>query len=182
MPVSLIVNNNLDHRTKAELELRKEAEKSLITGEKMRIWPAVRANPVAKKEFRRVIRILEAIGKNDAMYEGVINRYAMLKAECEDFQRVRDDMVDSRERLEQDYREKGSIEASTYYQLIAKMQMNIVSVDKQIMAKRNMLLAIEKENIMTISGAMRAVPKKAENRKKSAMEEYRMRKAEGQNV
>ena len=40
------------------------------------------------------------------------------------------------------------------------MQKNIVSLDKQIQAKRKMLLDIEKENVMTIASALRSIPKK----------------------
>ena len=44
------------------------------------------------------------------------------------------------------------------------MQKNLVSLDKQVQAKRKMLLDIEKENIMTIASALRAVPQKTEKK------------------
>jgi hypothetical protein len=50
--------------------------------------------------------------------------------------------------------------ASQYYKLLHGMQANVVGLDKQIMAKRKMMLDIEKENIMTIASALRSVPKK----------------------
>ena len=44
-----------------------------------------------------------------------------------------------------------------YYNLELGMQKNLVSLDKQVQAKRKMLLDIEKENIMTIASALRSV-------------------------
>ena len=51
-----------------------------------------------------------------------------------------------------------------YYNLELSMQKNLVSLDKQVQAKRKMLLDIEKENIMTIASALRSVPKKTEKK------------------
>ena len=51
-----------------------------------------------------------------------------------------------------------------YYNLELGMQKNLVSLDKQVQAKRKMLLDIEKENIMTIASALRSVPKKTEKK------------------
>ena len=50
------------------------------------------------------------------------------------------------------------------YNLELGMQKNLVSLDKQVQAKRKMLLDIEKENIMTIASALRSVPKKTEKK------------------
>ena len=41
--------------------------------------------------------------------------------------------------------------------------------DKQIQAKRKMLLEIEKENVMTIAAAVRTVPKKEEKEEDPVM-------------
>ena len=51
-----------------------------------------------------------------------------------------------------------------YYNLELGMQKNLISLDKQVQAKRKMLLDIEKENIMTIASALRSVPKKTEKK------------------
>ena len=51
-----------------------------------------------------------------------------------------------------------------YYNLELGMQKNLVSLDKQVRAKRKMLIDIEKENIMTIASALRSVPKKTEKK------------------
>ncbi len=68
-PVALIKLEGRAHRTKAELETREKAEKQLLTGRKMKAWPEVRENELAKKEFNRVKKLLEIIGHNDALHE-----------------------------------------------------------------------------------------------------------------
>ena len=40
------------------------------------------------------------------------------------------------------------------------MMATMLSIDKQVQAKRKMLLDIEKENVMTIASALRCIPKK----------------------
>ena len=77
------------HRTKAELRQRAAAENALITGKKMRERPEVKDNEKAHKEWQRIRGLLEAAGKNEALYEATINRYCMLHAECLDFERKR---------------------------------------------------------------------------------------------
>ena len=107
--------------------------------------------------------------------ENVINRYALLHAECFEFEEKREAFFEARHKLEEDYRSKTDLEftASKYYNLLAKMQQNIVALDKQIMAKRSMLLAIEKENILTIGSALRSIPKKKnEDEPKSGMAQF----------
>jgi hypothetical protein len=58
------------------------------------------------------------------------------------------------------------------------MQKNIVGLDKQIMSKRNMMLAIEKENLMTIASALRSIPKKVEKKKASGIGKFMQDRAE----
>lgn len=72
---------------------------------------------------------------------------------------------------------------NTYCQLKAEIQ-NLLSIDpilydRQIMDKRKMMLAIEKENIMTIQSALRSVPKKPEPKKSSPMADYLARQKGG---
>ena len=43
---------------------------------------------------------------------------------------------------------------------MARMSASMLNCDKQIQAKRKMLLDIEKENVMTIAAALRSIPKK----------------------
>lgn len=62
------------HRTKAEISKREAEERALLTGIKMRESADVKADEAAHKEFRRVIRILSAVGKNDALYHQRLGR------------------------------------------------------------------------------------------------------------
>lgn len=82
-PVAVLIAEGKSHRTKAELAARAAAEASFITGKPMRARSAVKNNPVAYKEFKRLCALFEKIGKNDALIEGVINRYCMLLSEEE---------------------------------------------------------------------------------------------------
>ena len=129
------------HRTKAELRQRAAAENALITGKKMRERPEVKDN--------------EKAGKNEALYEATINRYCMLHAECLDFERKRQLFSDQLDELT----ENTELEATDRYKYQAQMQKNILAVDKQLQTKRRMMLDIEKECTMTISAAMRSIPK-----------------------
>lgn len=158
-PFKVITNEKKSHRTKAELKIREEGEKALSTDTKIKERIEVKANKVAHKEFKRIEKLLENIDKNDAIYEAVINRYCLLQAECLDFEEKREKFYNDMSNLEDEYKQD-EMSLSEYYNLINDIQKNIVNLDKQIQAKRKMLLDIEKENVMTIASALRCIPKK----------------------
>ena len=177
-PVNLIKLEKKSHRTKAELETREKAEKQLLTGRKMKAWPEVRANELAKKEFNRIKKLLEIIGHNDALHEAVINRYCLLTAEC--FQLEETKATFERTLEEAEAPPPGEeIKWMDYMKMKMNLQGQVLACDKAIMAKRKMLLQIEKENIMTIMAALRSIPKKPEEKKDSPMAEYLRKKREG---
>ena len=159
-PFRILSNEGKSHRTKAELKLREEGEKSLSTEIKMKERKEVKQNKVAHKEFKRVKELLENIDKNDALYENVINRYAMLLAECSEFEEKRERFYKDMDKLDLQFVEDEEFTMKEYTQLLCEMQKNIINTDKQIQAKRKMLLDIEKENIMTIASTLRSIPKK----------------------
>lgn len=144
--VELIEKEGKSHRTKAELNTRREAEQAALTGIKMREYPEVKESEAAHREFARVKRILSSVGKNDAIYEAVINEYAMLKADIDRY-------VALRRRLEED-------ESSD----AGKTAKLIIEVDRQIDKYKRRRFDIEKENGMTIASSLRAIPKKPEKR------------------
>ena len=158
-PFKVITNEKKSHRTKAELKIREEGEKSLSTETELKERKEVKQNKVAHKEFKRIEKLLKNIGKNDAIYEAVINRYCLLQAECFDFEEKREKFYNDMSKLEDEYNQD-EMSLSEYYNLINDIQKNIVNLDKQIQAKRKMLLDIEKENVMTIASALRCIPKK----------------------
>lgn len=190
-PAALLVLEGKSHKTKAELEYRQAAEDSLTTGVHMKKWPEVRKNRRASAEFDRVCELLKEIGKDDALHESVVNRYCLLRAECAEFEEKRETFFDGIHQLEKEYRDQKpeidpdtgraiyELTASQYYKLLHGMQANVVGLDKQIMAKRKMMLDIEKENIMTIASVLRSVPKKPTEQKPiTGMAAYLQKKAE----
>lgn len=158
-PFKVLTTENKSHRTKAELKMREEGEKALSTEIELKERKEVKQNKVAHKEFKRIEKLLKNIGKNDAIYEAVINRYCLIQAECFDFEVKREKFYNDMSKLEDKYNED-EMSLSEYYSLINDMQKNIVNLDKQIQSKRKMLLDIEKENVMTIASALRSIPKK----------------------
>lgn len=156
------------HNTKAEINARKEAEKSLATGSKFRERPEVRKNPVAHAEFKRLNSLLSSIGKNDAIYETVINRYCVILAECLAFEDKRETINENARKIEAKLDQIGDdADIDTLKKISTSLNglyKTYIDLDKQIESKRKMLLSIEKENIMTVAAALRSVPKAPEKK------------------
>lgn len=164
-PVEVIKSEKKSHRTKAELRKRQQEEKNLLSGIEMKERPEVRKNPSAHKEYLRLKKLLKEIEKNDALYESVINRYAMLRAECMDAEQLRDTFRKNIEELQasrEDLLEGEGMSIKEYFRLQSDLSRRLIDLDRQVQAKRKMLLDIEKENVMTIASALRSIPKKAE--------------------
>lgn len=168
-PFVVLVNEKKSHRTKSELKMREEGEKALSTDFKIKERKEVKQNKVAHKEFKRIEKLLKNIGKNDAIYEAVINRYCLLQAECYDLEERREEFYKLIFELKaemkltidkMDYEEDIATYKLEYSKAISKMMSSMLSIDKQIDSKRKMLLDIEKENVMTIASALRCIPKK----------------------
>lgn len=164
------------HRTKDELQIRRDAEAAMLTGKPMERQFPKKGHGRAVREFDRIKALLAVIGKDDALYEQIINTHCMLVEECDQIQDVRDQFVGSKEELQADYRagktgdpQAGGISAAEYYRLLAKLSQSIIGCDKALMAKRKMLLDIDKENVMTVQSALRSIPKKPEEKKKTGM-------------
>lgn len=68
------------HRTKAEIEYREKAEKAMQTKTEFKPTPAVKSDPVALKEFKRLKKLygLMAAEFVDGLDEGMVNRYCLL--------------------------------------------------------------------------------------------------------
>ena len=170
-PFKVLTTEKKSHRTKAELKMREEGEKSLSTEIELKERKEIRQNKVAHKEFKRIEKLLKNIDKNDAIYEAVINRYCLLQAECFDLEERREEfyklIFDLKAEMtsvtdKMDYDEDVATYKLEYAKAIAKITSSMLAIDKQIASKRKMLLDIEKENIMTIASALRSIPKKEE--------------------
>lgn len=142
--------------TSAEQAERRAAEQAALSGMKIRKSAEVKADKEATKEFNRVIKLLNAVGKNDAMYEAVINDYCMYKS---DIVRYRNYLVDAEKDLAAVY-EIDDMEPSERYQLKNKIRSEIQAHDKQINALQRKRFEIEKETGFTVSSALRNIPKK----------------------
>lgn len=140
------VENTARHNTKAEIAQREAAEKAALTGIPIRESLEVKSSNAAHAEFVRVIELLSAAGKNDALYEAVINDYCLYKADILRYMAMRDNIED-----------EDSMDGGKRYKLI-------MDADKQIEVYRAKRFAIEKENGFTIASALRAIPKKPETK------------------
>ncbi|MDF2567899.1 MAG: hypothetical protein K0R90_1355 [Oscillospiraceae bacterium] len=156
-PISVIKQENKSHRTKAEIAQREQAEQSLITGILIKEWKEVKENPIAHKEFVRIKKLLQKIDKNDGLHEGIINRYALLKAECVEFEERKKELITYLEKLED---KESEMKFKDYIKSVIDLQKQIASCDDKVMSKRRMMFDIEKENLMTIASALKSIPKK----------------------
>lgn len=170
-PFSVLKSEGKSHRTKKELKLREQGEKALSTGTALKARSEVKKNKIANKEFKRINELLKKIEKNDAIYEAVINRYCLIYSECIEFKDKKVELYKLIDTLKEqfelskkylEYKELAK-ETRKFARSISEILGAIVELDKQLQPKRKMLLDIEKENIMTIAGALRVIPKKPEN-------------------
>lgn len=172
-PFKVLTTEKKSHRTKAELKMREEGEKTLSTEIKIKERKEVKQNKVAHKEYKRIENLLKNIDKNDAIYEAVINRYCLIQAECYDLEERREEFyklifelkeeskkITDKMEAEDVYEETISEHKLEYAKTISKIMSSMLAIDKQIASKRKMLLDIEKENVMTIASALRSIPKK----------------------
>lgn len=170
-PTNVIKLEGKSHRTKTELSQRKQAEESLLTGKVLKESNEVKGNELAHKEFQRLRKLLKSIEKDDDLYGSTINRYCLLLAECTEFQEKREKMYTQMCELEESRDSFAKADdLPIYYKIQSSMQNNLIALDRQVQAKRKMLLDIEKENVMTIASSLRSIPKKSEKKTNALLE------------
>ncbi|QNB48198.1 hypothetical protein BR63_19145 [Thermanaerosceptrum fracticalcis] len=170
------------HRTKAEKEVREKAEKKLLTGISLKEWPEVKDDPIAHKEFKRLKKVLKAIDQDNALHEAVINRYCLLHSECKGVELLKEQCNDDLKEVFEAY-QKQEIDFLTYLEKKEGIQNRFLALDKKLMEKRKMMLAIEKENVMTIQSALRSIPKTPDkSAEKSPMAAFLERRQAGKNA
>ena len=150
-PVQLM-KKHMDKETK---EYRAEAEESLLSGECWHEYPEVENNSTAHRFFKRITDLYSRIEKNDALTEPIINRYCTIQAECYDFEKKREMFQGNLEGLI----DNDEMDAQSKFKLEADMQKSIIGVDNALMAKRRMLLEIERETLMTLKAQLASIPK-----------------------
>ncbi len=175
-PASVIKSDKKSHRTKAELETREKFENALKTGKPIAERPEVKSNPVAHKEFLRVKKELQKIDKDDALYTAVINRYCSLYAECREYEELRDKVIKLIDTTQENFEKakypsaKSKSDATIkFVGAIDKLVRQIAAYDSVVMSKRKMMFDIEKENVMTVSSALRSIPKTPTDKEENAL-------------
>ncbi len=186
-PVGVLVSEGRSHRTKAELEQRAAAENSMLSGKKIAERKRVRADETAHGEFKRVVGLMRAIGKDDALYSEQINRYAELFAEGEFYKdlaaTLREELSelgalsrevtaaarqisDISEELDGSAAEQLCKDVSAVLETLSELLdkrgallKQISDADTKVKQKREAMLAIERENCMTVSAALKTIPK-----------------------
>lgn len=150
------------HRSKAEIALRKKAEEGLLTGQKLKEEPSVKKNPLAHASYLKTKKLLSAIGKDDALYSAQVNRYAMLTAECADFEAKREyfwQQLQDFQEHKKDLIKDDEISYAESVKIEQHYQNNILAMDRQVQQKRKMLFDLEKENCMSVASSLRSIPK-----------------------
>lgn len=159
------------HLTNAQKEIREKAEKALVTSYVMKPWVKTRANATAMKQFKKIKKAFSKIGHDDICFESVLNRYCIIFAECEETEETREMLIAGlREMMlhkDELIKETGLL---TYVNQMADLADKAAGCDRTLAKKREMMLAIERENIMTVNSKLRAVPKKAPEEPQDEME------------
>lgn len=165
---AVLKSEKKSHRTKSEMKQREAAEQSALTGLPLRECSEVESDPIAHAEFVRVHELLSAVGKNDALFESVINDYCIYKSDILRYTEYRKNIQDDLDALRGD-----DLDSETRYNLKIKMRHEIMDCDKQIQTFQKKRFDIEKENGMTIASSMRSIPKQAEKKENPLLEALR---------
>ena len=149
------------HRTKAEIKQREQAEADMLSGKKIVERDSVKESATAHAEFRRVVALLKAVGKDDALYTAVVNRYCELYDEVlwnkQEIARLKELSHKLEEKFDECDPDGDTIMKFT--RTFSAMIDKVNKIDGIIMQKRKMMLDIEKENGMTVQAALRSIPK-----------------------
>jgi len=171
-PIAILAQENKAHYAKKTMEHRKKMEEEVLSGGKIIESASVKRDPIAHKEFLRVCRILSKIEKNDSTYETVINRYCELLSECIKLKEQREYCLDTFVEIRSTFKllaADNTLEERIEVLLELTKMLGVLTesmnkIDKTLDSKRTMLFAIEKENLFTIAGALRSIPKKVEEK------------------
>jgi len=168
-PAAVIEAEKKSHRTKAEIEQRKKSETALLSNSPLYERGEVKKNKLAHSEFLRVAELMQSIGKDDALYSSGLNTYCQLYAEISEMELQKNEIAILAEELKEKFDTLPAMEYDDILQFtkqITKLISMQLSIGSEIDKKRRLMLAIDKENVMTISAALRSIPKtpeKAEN-------------------
>lgn len=166
-PVAVLKGEKKSHFTKAELDARENAESALLSGKKLQERAEVKNNKKAHAEFVRVNKLMKSINKNDALYSASINTYCLLYSEIlalendkKELESIISEIRDKFKAIDENDVEIDDIIA--YEKSLTRLISQKLGISSQIDKKRRMMLNIDKENVMTISAALRSIPKAPE--------------------
>lgn len=158
------------HLTKEQIAERRAAEAALAGGLKFQISREVKRDRVAKKYFLRLKEIYEDLGITDAAFENVLNRYCVMLSEHDGMRAL---LAEANAAIEDIKKMRGTLDAEVYAQRLQGLTETILNLAIEIRKKRDQLLAIEKENLLTAQSKIRAVPKKKAEKKPTGIAAYR---------
>lgn len=164
-PVSVLKEEGKSHRTKEEMERREKGEAALLSGKKCFERDSVKSDPVAHREYQRLVKLMRAINKDDALYAPVYNRYCELFSEIEFYLgqiRSISAAMDRSRQLFDDLEEVTSDDINAFQKQTSQLLGQLNTANSAVMQKRKMMFDIEKECCMTVSAALRTIPKEAE--------------------
>jgi len=169
-PLSLVKG----HRTKAEIAVREAAEKTTLSGMEMQEWPVTKKYAASHKQFIRMQQIYQGMGKDDAAYEASINRYCILHDEVLKFEAKIHRIDAAWEKAV----ENPDVDPETVIRHTATYTQAISKLGSDMMARRKMLLDIEKESALTLASGLRTIPKKEQPQPESAMAKFLKQRGE----
>lgn len=169
-PAAVIRAEGKSHRTKKELAQREKGEEALLSGKKCFERESVKNDPVAHAEYKRVIEVMRAIGKDDALYAAGINRYCELFSETEAYMaqiRVISNAMQKANELFEMLPDPDTEDINTFMTQTSRLLQQINSANSAVMTKRKMMFDIEKEFCMTVAAALRTIPKEVDKEDKN---------------
>lgn len=147
------------HRSNKEIEERRRNERAAFTGITIKEHPEVKTNEVAHKEYLKIIKILNAVNKNDASFENIVNRYCEIYAEIDDLRNRKDGIKKSLELIESKINTEFD---SKLFSNQTNLTKTLMSIDGKIDNKRKILFDYEKQLGFTIDSASKMICTKTE--------------------
>ena len=158
------VINMARHNTNAEIEEKVAVLENALTGESLEKSKAVQKNPRASQIFDRYAVLLKKLSRDDALFSGSLNRYALKSAEIEELYVMQENLRNQIQKLE-----KSKNMNWNEYQALVKSYENIV---KSTNAIANVLLAIEKELCLTVASTSKCKLNIKNNTNKPDLSKY----------
>ena len=157
----MLAEGKKPHRSNKELQERAKNEKAAYTGITIKEHPEVKSSEVAHKEYLKIIKILNAVNKNDASFENIVNRYCEIVSEIDDLRNSKESIKKSLSVIESKIND-GDENVSKLFSSQTNLTKTLMSIDGKIDNKRKILFDYEKQLGFTIDSASKIVNTKTE--------------------